>query len=135
MTLCDTYSKKIDYLNSLKIHVDLHNVSSMFSEDEVTKLLEEVTKLLETQRMNCWVAATKCTTDKRETKQWTLYGVVKRLFRKKLTYKERIDWFVANFYETGMEYQIIYDSFKNEDLDRIKWYDDFIKIPEYKDEL
>ena len=54
---------------------------------------------------------------------------------KKLTYKERIDWFVANFYETGMEYQIIYDSFKNEDLDRIKWYDDFIKIPEYKDEL
>jgi len=73
--------------------------------------------------------------DKRETKQWTLYGVVKRLFRKKLTYKERIDWFVANFYETGMEYQIIYDSFKNEDLDRIKWYDDFIKIPEYKDEL
>ena len=62
-------------------------------------------------------------------------GVVKRLFRKKLTYKERIDWFVANFYETGMEYQIIYDSFKNEDLDRIKWYDDFIKIPEYKDEL
>lgn len=56
VTLCDTYSKKIDYLNSLKIHVDLHNVSSMFSEDEVTKLLE-------TQRMNCWVAATKCTTD------------------------------------------------------------------------
>ena len=54
---------------------------------------------------------------------------------KKLTYKERIDWLVANFYETGMEYQIIYDSFKNEDLDRIKWYDDFIKIPEYKDEL
>ena len=71
----------------------------------------------------------------KETKQWTLYGVVKRLFRKKLTYKERIDWFVANFYETGMEYQIIYDSFKNKDLDRIKWHDDFIKIPEYKDEL
>ena len=56
-------------------------------------------------------------------------------FRKKLTYKERIDWFVANFYETGMEYQIIYDSFKNENLDRIKWYDDFIKIPKYTDEL
>lgn len=56
VTLCDIYSKKIDYLNSLKIHVDLHNVSSMFSEDEVTKLLE-------TQKMNCWVAATKYTTD------------------------------------------------------------------------
>ena len=36
-----------------------------------------------------------------------LCGVVKRLFRKKLTYKERIDWFVVNFYETGMEYKII----------------------------
>ncbi len=44
-----------------------------------------------------------------KTKQWTLYGVVKRFFRKKLTYKERIDWFVANFYETGMEYELIYD--------------------------
>ena len=64
-----------------------------------------------------------------------LFSVVKRLFRKKLTYKERIDWFVLNFYETGMEYEIIYDSFKNEDLDRIKWYNDFIKIPKYKDEL
>ena len=65
----------------------------------------------------------------------SLFGVVKRLFRKKLTYKERIDWFVANFYETGMEYELIYDSFKSEDLDRIKWYDYFIKIPKYKDEL
>ncbi len=59
----------------------------------------------------------------------------KGFFRKKLTYKERIDWFVANFYETGMEYELIYDSFKSEDLGRIKWYDDFIKIPKYKDEL
>lgn len=52
-----------------------------------------------------------------------------------LTYKERIDWFVANFYETGMEYKNIYDSFKKEDLDKIEWYDDLIKIPKYKDEL
>jgi hypothetical protein len=73
--------------------------------------------------------------ENKKTKQWTLYSVVKRLFRKKLTYKERIDWFVANFYETGMEYGIVYDSFKNKDLDKIKWYDDFIKIPKYKDEL
>lgn len=72
--------------------------------------------------------------DKKKTKQWTLYGVVKRLFRKKLTYKERIDWFVANFYETGMEYESIYNSFKSENLDKIEWYDDFIKIPKYKDE-
>jgi len=61
--------------------------------------------------------------------------LLKNFFRKKLTYKERIDWFVANFYETGMEYEFIYDSFKSEDLDRIKWYDDLIKIPKYKDEL
>ena len=73
-------------------------------------------------------------TDKQK-KQCTIPVVVKRFFRKKLTYKERIDWFVANFYETGMEYELIYDSFKNEDLDRIKWYDDLIKIPKYKDEL
>ena len=73
--------------------------------------------------------------ENKKTKQWTLYSVVKRLFRKKLTYKERIDWFVANFYETGMEYGIVYDSFKNKDLDKIKWYDDFIKIPKYKDQL
>ncbi len=54
---------------------------------------------------------------------------------KKLSYKERIDWFVSNFYETGMEYQNIYDLFKNKDLDKVKWYDDFIKIPKYKDKL
>ena len=73
--------------------------------------------------------------ENKKTKQWTSYSVVKCLFRKKLTYKERIDWFVANFYETGMEYGIVYDSFKDKDLDKIKWYDDFIKIPKYKDEL
>ena len=55
--------------------------------------------------------------------------------REKLTYKERIDWFVSNFYETGMEYNLIYDSFRTKDLDRIEWYNDIIKIPEYKDEL
>jgi len=52
-----------------------------------------------------------------------------------LTYKERIDWFVANYYETGMEYEHIYTSFKKENLDKIKWYGDVIKIPKYKDKL
>ena len=56
VTLCDTYSKKIDYLNSLKIHVDLHNVSSMFSEDEVSRLLE-------TQKGNCYVAVSNICND------------------------------------------------------------------------
>ena len=33
----------------------------------------------------------------------------------KLTYKERIQWFVNNYYETGMEYSHIYESFKDKD--------------------
>jgi hypothetical protein len=52
-----------------------------------------------------------------------------------LSYEERIKWFVSNYYETGMEYQIMLDNMKNDDLDNFKWYDDFIKIPKYKDEL
>ena len=53
----------------------------------------------------------------------------------KLTYEERIQWFISNFYETGMEYQSLLESMKDEDLDNFKWYDDFIKIPKYRNEL
>jgi hypothetical protein len=60
---------------------------------------------------------------------------IRLLFRKRLTYKERIEWFIANHYETGMEYQNIYYHFKNRNLDRIEWYNDIIKIPKYKDEI
>lgn len=54
------------------------------------------------------------------------------LFRKKLTYEERINWFMINYYETGMEYEILLDSMKDEDLNNIKYYDEIISIPKYK---
>jgi hypothetical protein len=49
-----------------------------------------------------------------------------------LTYEERIAWFVENYYESGMEYQSLLVTMKEEDLDNFKWYDDFISIPKYK---
>jgi hypothetical protein len=49
-----------------------------------------------------------------------------------LTYKERIQWFISNYYETGMEYQSLLVTMKDEDLDNFKWYDDFISIPKHK---
>lgn len=52
-----------------------------------------------------------------------------------LTYEERIDWFLQHYYETGMEYQILLDAMKNEDLDNFKWHDSIIHIPKYKHEL
>jgi hypothetical protein len=55
--------------------------------------------------------------------------------REKLTYEERISWFIKNFYETGMEYLILLETMKNEDLSNLQWYDDIIRIPEYVDEI
>ena len=49
-----------------------------------------------------------------------------------LTYEERIAWFVENYYESGMEYQSLLVTMKDEDLDNFKWYDDFIPIPKHK---
>lgn len=53
----------------------------------------------------------------------------------RLSYVQRIRWFINNYYETGMEYEILFDSFRNKDLNNIEWYDDIIKIPEFVDEL
>ena len=50
----------------------------------------------------------------------------------KLTYEERVRWFVNNYYETGMEYEGLLVSMKNEDLDNLEWYGDKISIPKYK---
>jgi len=52
-----------------------------------------------------------------------------------LTYKERILWFMANYYETGMEYQHIFESFKDSDLDNFKWYNETISFPKYKSDI
>jgi hypothetical protein len=49
-----------------------------------------------------------------------------------LTYEERIAWFVENYYESGLEYQSLLVTMKDEDLDNFKWYDDFISIPKHK---
>ena len=72
----------------------------------------------------------------RNTK-YTFFSAIKYFFgiKEELTYKERIAWFVQNFYETGMEYPIMLDNMRNENLDKVKWYDDFIKIPKYTNEL
>jgi hypothetical protein len=59
-------------------------------------------------------------------------NILRFLFRKKLTYGERIRWFINNYYETGMEYEVLLCSMENEDLDNIKHYNDIIKIPKYK---
>ncbi len=69
--------------------------------------------------------------------KFNLFSVIKRFFgiREELTYEERIAWFIQNFYETGMEYPILLETMKNNNLDKLKWYDDFIKIPKYTDEL
>ena len=45
------------------------------------------------------------------------------------TYEERIAWFVANYYETGMEYSGMLESMRDENLDAFKWYDEIVKIP------
>lgn len=46
-----------------------------------------------------------------------------------LAYKHRIAWFIANYYETGMEYLGLLKSMKDKDLDNVKWYDETIQIP------
>jgi hypothetical protein len=52
-----------------------------------------------------------------------------------LTYEERIQWFVKNYYESGMEYLSLLETMKNEDLDNFKWHDEIIKFPKYKHEI
>jgi hypothetical protein len=52
-----------------------------------------------------------------------------------LTYEERIKWFIQNYYESGMEYELLLISMKNENLDAFKWYDEIISIPKFKNNL
>lgn len=52
-----------------------------------------------------------------------------------LTYEERVQWFVNNYYETGMEYLGMVEGLRGEDLDNFKWYDEVIKFPKYKCEI
>jgi len=47
----------------------------------------------------------------------------------KLSQEERIKWFVANYYETGMELESLLVSMKDSDLDNFVWYGENIAIP------
>ena len=55
---------------------------------------------------------------------------------RELTYEERIAWFVANYYETGMEYEGLLESMKTSNLDELEWIGgEIIKIPKKVGEL
>lgn len=49
-----------------------------------------------------------------------------------MSYEERVWWFFSNHYETGLEYEILLQDMKKDDLEKFKWYDDFISIPKYR---
>jgi hypothetical protein len=52
-----------------------------------------------------------------------------RDLERELTYEEKISWFIANYYETGMEYEGLLASLANEDLDNFKWINETIQFP------
>jgi hypothetical protein len=46
-----------------------------------------------------------------------------------LSYPQRIKWFMQRYYETGMEFEGLLESFKDEDLDSFEWYGERVNIP------
>jgi hypothetical protein len=46
-----------------------------------------------------------------------------------LSQEDRIKWFVRNYYETGMEMELLLVSMKDTDLDNFVWYGEKIDIP------
>ena len=48
---------------------------------------------------------------------------------KTLSTQERILWFIQNYYETGMEYDILKKTLTDSDLDNFEWYGKKITIP------
>lgn len=48
---------------------------------------------------------------------------------KTLSTQERILWFIQNYYETGMEYDILKKTLNDYDLDNFEWYGQKINIP------
>jgi ribosome-associated translation inhibitor RaiA len=48
---------------------------------------------------------------------------------KTLSTQERILWFIQNYYETGMEYDVLKESFTDSELDNFEWYGQKINIP------
>jgi hypothetical protein len=54
---------------------------------------------------------------------------------RELTYEERISWFVANYYETGMEYESLLYAMKTTNLDSFEWIDETVSVPKRISEL
>jgi len=54
---------------------------------------------------------------------------------RRLTYDERIEWFMEQYYESGMKYEVLLDNMRNEDLDSFIWRGDKITFPTYVRDL
>lgn len=68
-------------------------------------------------------------TEERLIKNNLLYN---KFYCEPLSYKERVEWFFMNHYETGMELEIIMESMKDKNLDFYSWYDGYVSIPKFK---
>jgi hypothetical protein len=53
----------------------------------------------------------------------------------KLSYEERIKWFIQNYYESGMELSILLETMKDTDLDNFEFNNERIYIPKFKIEI
>lgn len=62
-----------------------------------------------------------------------IHNVVPEKIR--LTYEERVRWFIQHYYETGMEYSALLVHLKDKDLDSLAWYGETISIPKYREEI
>lgn len=62
-------------------------------------------------------------------------SIINKTYRSRLYYRDRVKWFFTNYFETGMELGALIHSMQGQDLDNFKWYDEYIKIPNFKDEL
>jgi hypothetical protein len=54
---------------------------------------------------------------------------IRKTMDRVLSQEDRIKWFVANYYETGMELESLLVSMKDTNLDNFVWYDEKINIP------
>ena len=52
-----------------------------------------------------------------------------------LSYREKVEWFVANHYETGMELEIMIESLKDDDLENFFWYNEKVHFPKMLSDL
>lgn len=55
-----------------------------------------------------------------------------QLYAEELDFEERVQWFFANYYETGLEMHYLRESLIKENLDAVKWHDTIVAIPKYR---